>query len=155
MIRRATLGDAPAIRTIWNDLIRNTTVTFNSVEKSQTEVAKFLKDRPIFVADTGKVVGYATFGAFRGGVGYQHIAEHSIVLTQDAQGQGLGRKLMTALYAEAKENDISSLIAGISGENTAGRAFHTQLGFEEVGHIPNAGRKFDRWISLVFMQKHL
>ena len=155
MIRPATPADAAAIQTIWNDLIRTTTVTFNSGQKTKAEVAELLKDRPVFVADTEQVVGYATYGPFRGGVGYQHIAEHSIVLRQDAQGQGLGRKLVDAIESHAKASDINSLIAGVSGENEAGIAFHSHLGFREVGRIPNAGFKFNRWITLVLMQKHL
>lgn len=155
MIRTATIDDAPAIRKIWNDLICNTTVTFNSVEKTLEEVTAFLHDHPVFVADTGQVVGYASYGPFRGGVGYQHIAEHSIVLDQSARGQGLGRQLMSQIGTHAKESKIKSLIAGVSGENAEAQAFHRQLDFVEVGRIPHAGFKFDRWIALVLMQKHL
>lgn len=155
MIRPATPQDAKAIQTIWNDLIRNTTVTFNNVEKSLDEVKDMLQNRPVFVADTGRVVGYASYGPFRNGVGYQHIAEHSIVLTQDGRGQGNGRNLMDAVSSHAKANDIKSLIAGISGENQTAQAFHSHLGFTEVGRIPQAGFKFDRWLDLVLMQKHL
>lgn len=155
MIRPATVDDAPAIRAIWNDLIRNTTVTFNSVQKAEPEVADFLACNPVFVADVDGVAGYASYGAFRGGIGYARIAEHSIVLTAKARRQGFGRALMDQIAAHAKARNINSLIAAISAENTGGQAFHARLGFVEVGRIPQAGFKFDRWITLVLMQKHL
>lgn len=157
MIRTATLGDVAAIRDIWNTLITDTTVTFNPVPRSNEQVAAFISDGPcpVFVAQTDRVVGYATYGPFRAGAGYQHIAEHSIVLTRQAQGLGLGRRLLGAVITQAKENQINSLIAGISGENNQGLAFHKHMGFAQVGCIAQAGYKFDRWIDLVFMQKHL
>ncbi|SEW24041.1 phosphinothricin acetyltransferase [Cognatiyoonia koreensis] len=155
MIRPATADDAPAVRTIWNTLIRETTVTFNSIGKTEAEVAAFLENGPVFVADIGGVCGYASFGPFRAGVGYQRIAEHSIVLTDDARGKGLGRGLMNAIAEQAESQGINSLIAGVSGENTAGQAFHAHLGFNQVGYIPEAGYKFGRYIDLVLMQKRL
>ena len=39
MIRDAAPGDAPAVANIWNHYIRDTLVTFNFAEKSETDVA--------------------------------------------------------------------------------------------------------------------
>jgi len=44
MIRRATPSDAPAIAAIWNQAIRDTTITFNPVEKTDAEVALLIND---------------------------------------------------------------------------------------------------------------
>lgn len=155
MIRKAVRSDAADVQVIWNALIKETTVTFNSVAKTEDEVAAFIADKPVFVADQDGVVGFASYGPFRSGIGYARIAEHSIVLIQSAQGFGLGRGLMDAVSAHAKSHGIHSLIAGVSGENTAGQAFHAHLGFQEVGRIAEAGFKFDRYIDLVLMQKRL
>ncbi len=45
------------------------------------------------------------------------------------------------------------LIGGIAAENIASRALHTRLGFEQVAHFKQVGRKFARWLDLLFMQK--
>jgi phosphinothricin acetyltransferase len=47
------------------------------------------------------------------------------------------------------------MIAGISGENAAGRAFHAALGYAHIATVTEAGRKFDRWHDLVLMRKFL
>ena len=39
MIRPAVPADAPAIAAIWNPMIRDTLVTFDSVEKTEAEIA--------------------------------------------------------------------------------------------------------------------
>ena len=44
------------------------------------------------------------------------------------------------------------MIAGIEATNEPSLKLHTQLGFEKVGHLRSVGRKFDRWLDLVFMQ---
>lgn len=161
MIRAAGAEDVAAIAAIWNPVIRGTAITFNSVEKTTPALVALLEEKaalghPFLLAEAaGEVVGFATYGAFRGGVGYRRIAEHTILLLPEAQGRGVGRQLMAALEEAALGQGIASLMAGVSGENTAGLAFHHALGFVEVGRIPQAGWKFGRWMDLVLMQKRL
>ncbi|MBL4917381.1 GNAT family N-acetyltransferase [Szabonella alba] len=161
MIRAAAAADGAAILRIWNPVIRYTAATFNNVEKTGDEIGELLAAKagagqPFLLAEeAGQVLGFATYGAFRGGVGYRRIAEHTILLDPSAHGRGLGRALMATLETVARGQDIASLMGGISGENTAGIAFHRALGFQEVGRIPQAGWKFGRWMDLVLMQKIL
>ena len=156
-VRAATQQDSAAIAAFWNPLILETTVTFSSSVKSPDEVAQMIAVRPcFFVFEIGGVVqGFATYDQFRGGTGYAHTMEHTIILAPEASGQGAGRALMQVLMDHARAADIHTLVAGLSGENAAGVAFHRALGFEHVGVLPEAGRKFDRWMDLILMQKRL
>jgi phosphinothricin acetyltransferase len=158
-IRHARPGDASAIATVWNPLIRTSAITFTSMEKPPDEIAALIRDRAesghaFLVAETrAGVVGFATYAQFRTGPGYAHCMEHSIILAPEARGLGLGTRLMTALRAEGRTRGVHGLVGAISAENAGGLAFHARQGFAEVGRIPEAGRKFDRWIDLVLVHR--
>lgn len=157
ILRAATPADVPAIAAYWNPLIRTTTITFSSEEKSPADLAQMIATRPwFFVAEVdGRVVGHATCAQFRGGDGYLHSHEHTIIVDPAAKGTGVGRALMARLEAAARGAGVHVMVAGISGENAAAVAFHTALGYVETGRLPQVGRKFGRWLDLVLMQKSL
>ena len=157
----ASVDDADAIVAIWNPIIRDTTVTFNSVVKSPTDVAAMIKDRraagqAFLIARQGDtLLGFASYGAFRSGSGYANTVEHTVILADQARGKGVGRALLAALVSHARANGIHSMIASVAEENATAIAFHKALGFTQVAHIPEAGRKFGRWLDVVFLQKIL
>ncbi len=135
----------------------NSVVTFNSIARSPDDIAQMIQSRPCFlvVELDAAVVGFACYDQFRGGIGYAQTMEHTIILAPAAVGQGAGRALMHVLIEHARAAEIHSLWAGVSEENAAGVAFHTSLGFEKVAVLPQVGRKFNRWMDLVLMQKRL
>ena len=157
VIRPARPGDAPAIAEIWNAIIRDTVITFTTAEKDADTLAASIADgMPCLVAEeAGDILGFVTAFQFRGGPGYAHTFEHSIHMAPGAQGRGLGRALMAAMEAALGARGIHSLIAGVSGENASGIAFHAALGYREVARLPQVGRKFGRRHDLVLMQKIL
>jgi len=156
VIDRAGPADVAAVTALWNEVIAQTTITFTSAPKEAAAIADLIETQPVFVAREGaEPLGFATFAQFRGGDGYAHTMEHAIYLTDAARGRGFGRALMEKVEKAAKADGAHSLIAGISGENENGIAFHAKLGFEHVGRVPEAGRKFGRFLDLVLMQKRL
>lgn len=161
MIRPAAEADIPGILAIWNPVIRDTTITFTPVEKTAVDLARMLADRAaagfgfLVATDDRGVTGFATYGAFRSGPGYARSCEHSILLHPRAQGRGIGRTLIGAVCDHARSRGAHAMIGAVSGENTAGIAFHTAMGFAETGRLPSVGWKFGRWIDLVLMQKFL
>ena len=46
------------------------------------------------------------------------------------------------------------LYAIITEENGGSLAFHKALGYKEAGVFSHCGLKFDRWLSVVWMEKH-
>lgn len=158
MIRSAEPADARAIAALWNAMIRDTLSTFTTVEKTVAELESLITERQgaVFVADIdGTCGGFVTFGPFRGGPGYAATAEHTVIVAADGQGHGVGRDLMLAAEAAARALGMHVMVAGISHTNTAAQAFHTKLGYREVARMPEVGRKADRWLDLVLMQKIL
>jgi len=157
-IRAAIPSDAPAIAELVNPMIRETAITFTSLEKDPSDLASAIAAAPgtYQVAEVaGGVVGYATYFQFRRGPGYAHTMEHSILLAPQVRGQGVGRPLMGAIEAHARSVGAHSMIAVVSAENPAGVAFHSAIGFQQVAVLPQVGFKFGRWMDAVLLQKFL
>jgi phosphinothricin acetyltransferase len=157
IIRQAIPQDADAICVLQNAIIRDSLITFTTVEKTPEDVAGVIAGgAPYLVAvDQAALLGFASWGTFRAGPGYAHTAEHSIYLTESAQGRGVARALLAALEDEATKAGIHVLVAGISGVNQGAIRFHERMGYAEVGRLPETGRKAGRWLDLVLMQKIL
>ncbi len=161
IIRAADAKDAAAIADIWNPQIRDTAHTFTTVEKTPAALAQDIRARQasgdafLVAVEGAEVIGFATYFPFRKGPGYAHCKEHSIWLAPHASGHGTGRALMAGLESHAIDAGVHSLIAAISADNAGAVAFHEKVGYRPVAVIPQAGRKFGRWIDLVLLQKLL
>lgn len=156
MVRPAVPRDAAAIAAIWNPLIRDTATTFTTEEKTESGLVRDIGAQPFFViGEAGGVLGFATCVQFRRGPGYAYTMEHSLALAPGARGQGLGRALLARLEAHAQGQGVHAMIAGVSGENPAGVAFHERQGYRKIAVLPEVGYKFGRWMDLVLLQKLL
>lgn len=161
MIRAATPEDSPAILAFWNPVIAETTITFSPTLHSAESLgalilARQAAGRAFLVAESaGEVTGFVTYDQFRKGLGYAAAMEHTIILAPAARGRGLGRALIRAMEDHARAAGAHLMVGGISGENAPGLAFHAAVGYVEAGRVAQAGRKFERFIDLVLMQKLL
>jgi L-amino acid N-acyltransferase len=160
-IRAITPRDYPRVLEIWRPIYRETTATFASEEKTETTLPVYIESRraagrETFVAELdGELLGFASYDQFRGGDGYVHAMEHTIILAPEGRGRGAGRALMRAVEDHARAAGAHVMVAGVSAENTVGVAFHAAVGYVEVGRMPQVGRKFGRWLDLVLMQRIL
>jgi len=161
IIRGATAADIPQIIEIWNPVIRKSVATFTTEEKTAADIAKSLAERAamghafLVACEGAQILGFATCFPFRGGPGYVYTLEHTVIVAPSACGQGIGGFLMSALEDAARKAGARHLIAAVSGENTGAVSFHETIGFRKVGHLPNVGRKFGRWMDLILLQKTL
>jgi len=161
IIRPAAAADAATIAAIWNPMIRDTEVTFNSVEKTAADVATMIAARQaaghafLLAERGGACLGFATYAQFRGGIGYARTMEHTVILAPDARGQGAGRALMAAIEDHARAGGARMIFAGVSSGNAQGVGFHAALGYEKVATLGEVGWKFGRWYDLHLMRKRL
>ena len=103
---------------------------------------------------TSRVLGYATFGPFRGSwPGYRHTVEHSVHVRQDQRGRGLGTALIQALFPLAQAQGVHVMVGAIDASNTGSLRLHARLGFVQTGLMPQVGRKFGRWLDLALVQR--
>jgi phosphinothricin acetyltransferase len=161
-VRGATEADLPAILEIYNEVVRTSTAIYALEPSSLAERRDWFQGRlsqsyPVLVARRdAEVVGFASFGDWRGAwAGYRHTVEHTVHVRSDACGTGVGSLLVQALFPLALERGKHVMVGGIDAANTRSIRFHQRLGFQKVAHFHEVGRKFDRWLDLVFVQRLL
>jgi L-amino acid N-acyltransferase YncA len=161
IVRDAAEADLPQILAIYNDVIARSTAVWTEEPATLDDRRAWFAGRraanyPILVAsDDSSVLGFASFGDFRAWPGYRHTVEHSIHVRDGERRRGIGSALLPVLIERATRLDKHVLLAGIDGENAASIAFHKRFGFNDAGRLREVGRKFGRWIDLVFLQRSL
>ena len=156
-IRPAHRDDLPAITEIYNEAGVGTTASYAIEPVTLADrVAGFERlnaaDFPILVlAEGDQILGFASYGTFRALAGYNHTVEHSVYIRPGHRAAGGGRMLVNALIDYARGRGIHAMVGVIDADNEASIAFHERLGFQVSGRLPEVGRKFGRWLSIVFV----
>jgi L-amino acid N-acyltransferase YncA len=160
-IEAAAPADVPAIAAILNDAILNSVAAWREAPLTQGEMDEWFearnRDFAVLVArgGDGGVLGYASYGGFRAYSGYRHTVEHSVYVRADARGQGIGKALLARLIARARAQDFHVMIGALESNNQVSLKLHMAEGFIETARMPEVGRKFEKWLTLVFVQKIL
>ena len=157
-IRPYKTDDTQAILDIVNHNILHSTSLYDynirSYEQQKTILEeKINKNFPVIVAELdGIVVGFGMYSEFRFREAYQFTVEHSVYVSEDFHGNGVGKQLLQELINLARKQKIHTMIGVIDSENQGSVVFHKKFGFKTVGIIKESGYKFDRWLDSVLMQ---
>lgn len=160
-IRRAQRTDVPAMREIFNEVLRNSNSIYREEEVTLEERYAWFDEKlehgfPIFGAYEGDhLIGYAGYGTWRAAQGYRKSVELTIYVDQKRRGKGIGSKLMQTIIEHAKVDGYHVMIGAIDAANQQSIEFHKRFGFVEVARMPEVALKNDQWLTLVFMQKLL
>lgn len=160
-IEAAAPADVPAIAAILNDAIANSVAAWREAPMRDEDMAHWFEGRErdfaVLVARgvDGAVLGYSSYGPFRAYSGYRHTVEHSVYVDGLARGQGIGTALLARLAERARAQGFHVMIGALEAGNQASLALHAGQGFTETARMPEVGRKFDRWLTLLFVQKIL
>lgn len=162
-IRPVVQTDLPAVRDVYNLYVANSTVTFDSKQKSigdwRAVFARSVRLRLPFlvaVSPAGTILGYAHVEPWQRRETNRTIVETSIYLGPASTGKGLGKALLEALLDACQEAGIRQVIAIIADQGAdASIRLHAGFGFKEIGRMGRVGFKFDRWLGTVTMQKNL
>ena len=162
LIRPSLPEDIPSITAIYAHHVLHGTGTFEVTPPTPEDMRArrgdvLSKGLPYLVAVEGdNVLGFAYCNWFKPRPAYRFSAEDSIYLAPEANGQGLGRLLLTELMAQAEKAGVRKLIAVIGDSaNAASIGVHHSVGFDHVGTLTSCGWKFDRWLDVVMMDKAL
>lgn len=161
-IRVATDGDLDAVAAIYAREVREGTATFDLTPPPRAKWEGLLASpHPgdhFLVAvdgDHDTVLGFAYSSEFRPKGAYDGTREVTIYLDPTAAGRGLGRVLYDDLLARMAAGGVRTALACISLPNDASEGLHRACGFERQGVLREVGRKFDRWIDVVWWQRIL
>jgi len=164
-IREATRDDLEAITAIYARHVETGTASFELEAPDVGEMARRYLDittrgLPYVVAQRSPadrtVAGYAYASLYRPRPGYRYTVEDSVYVDAGCTGLGVGKALLAAIVGRADQLGYRQMIAIIGGsDNLASIRLHASLGFEQVGRLADVGRKFDRWIDSVLMQRAL
>jgi phosphinothricin acetyltransferase len=160
-IRRATVEDAEAIRTIYNAEVTGSTHTFDLVPRTLDDQVEWLVRRSgayaVLVAtdDDGTVLGFASLSPFRERPAYSTTVESSVYVDGARRAGGVGHALLQELVATATAHGFHAMIARIVGGHEASIALHRKVGFEIVGTEREVGRKYGKWLDVVVMERLL
>lgn len=162
VIRPATLADCPAIHAIYSYNVEQSTATWELTPPDLAEMEQRMKavlahPFPYFVAEeANRLIGYSYASSYRPRPGYRFTVENSIYVDQTVQRRGVGRLLLSRLIDACAAQGFRQMVAVIGdSENRASIELHKQLGFSQVGLLPNLGFKFGRWLDIVILQRAL
>ena len=157
-VRLAELGDAEAIRAIYNTEVTTSTSTFDLVPRSLGQQEEWLAARSgafsalVAVDEEDAVVGFGSLSPYKERAAYRTTVEDSVYVDPSHQGEGVGTALLTGLIEIARTSGFHTVMARIEASGTASRALHSRCGFELVGIEREVGRKFNRWLDVAVMQ---
>ena len=164
-IRKARKEDATAMLAIYAPYVQETAISFEydvpTLEEFRQRIRRVTAHYPWLVAeDNGRIVGYAYASAFHERAAYQWAVETSIYIDQRERQKGIGRLLHDALETALKQQGILNLNACIAYTETEDEHltlgsvhFHKRLGYQQVAHFHQCGKKFGRWYDMIWMEK--
>ena len=163
IIRRATLADIPAITDIYNEAILTTLATFDIEIKSIADQEQWFrshdKRHPVLVAvlDGGapaerRAIGWASLTQWSDRRAYHGTAEASFYVNSQFRHQGIGRKLLDAIIAEARRVKLHSLLGRVAEGSDESLHLSYAAGFVLVGTLKEVGSKFGRLLDVHMLQ---
>lgn len=158
VIRLAGAADAAQIAAIYGPYVERRHFTFEELPPSEIEIAARMANpvHPWLVAEEdSEVLGYASTSAMRNRAAYRWSVETGIYLAPNAQGRGLGRKLLSTHVDLLERQGFVTAIAGIALPNEASVALHEKLGFTLSGIERGVGFKLGQWIDVGRWQRSL
>jgi L-amino acid N-acyltransferase YncA len=153
-IRKFCKEDFHAVRDIYQQGIDTGNATFQKTAKSWEEWDKsMLINCRLIATENNQILGWAGLSAVSSRKVYSGVVEVSVYVSEHAQGNGVGQKLLSQLIIESENNNIWTLQAGIFPENVGSISLHKKNGFRQVGVREKVGEMNGVWRDSVFMER--
>jgi phosphinothricin acetyltransferase len=147
------------ILAIFNEAIVNSTALYDYQPRRPESMAAWFEAKrkgnfPVLAAvtESDELLGFASYGVFRAFPAYKYTVEHSVYVAAGYRGQGIGKRLLREIVAQAERQNYHVLVGCIDSLNAASIAMHRDFGFQHTGTIGHAGFKFGAWLDLDLYQ---
>jgi len=160
-LRVATPDDAEAVTAIYAPIVAETAISFEleppTIDEMRSRIAGTLQRLPWLVSldAAGRVNGYVYASRHRERAAYQWAVDTTAYVHAAARGQGVGRRLYQALFAELVKLGYYQAFAGIALPNAASVGLHEAVGFTPLGVYRQVGYKHGQWRDVGWWQKTL
>jgi len=160
VVRHATLDDAAALCTIYNQGIADRVATLETELRDMDERRRWLSARgtryPVVVAETaGQVVAWASLNSFNPRQCYENVADISVYVERGWRGKGVGRIMLARLVELGRELGFHKLVLACFPTNKAGVALYERMGFSQVGIYREQGLLDGKWVDVLIMEQLL
>jgi phosphinothricin acetyltransferase len=161
-IRPARDFDLDPIVSIYNHYVVNSIAIFDETPSSIEDRLSWFRTfdvtgpyRLLVAEGDNEILGYACSSPYRNHLSFTETVEFGISLSPESRGRGLGTTLYTRLIEDLRSEQLHRAVAGIALPNEASVRLHRRLGFRDVGVFDEYAKKWDRYISSVWMQRNL
>ena len=154
-IRAMTSADWPAVRDIYAAGIATGNATFETTAPDWDHWDQTHLDdhRLVATAADQTVIGWAALSPVSDRCVYTGVAENSLYIDPEHQGQRVGTQLLDALVADAERAGYWTIQTGIFPENTSSIAAHERCGFRIVGRRERIGQLDGVWRDTLFLER--
>lgn len=155
-LRLATLEDAAAMATIYNQGIEDRIATFETRLRTPQEIEQWFDGvHPIVVleSDEQQVIAFASTSLYRSRPCYAGIAEFSVYVERTWRGRGAGRQALQGLLQEVERAGFWKLVSRVFVENAASRSLLRSQGFREVGIYEKHAQLDGVWRDVVIVER--
>lgn len=159
--RPAAIDDLPAVVGIYNHYVENSHCTFDMTPFTAAERRSWWQEfdgrrRQCWVAEEeDQLLGYACSTRLQGKPAYDTSVEVSVYAHVAHTGKGIGQALYRALLGGLAGQDLHRAYALIALPNEASLKLHQRFGFQQVAHLHEVGRKFQRYWDVVWLERRL
>jgi L-amino acid N-acyltransferase YncA len=156
-VRFASLDDASAICTIYNQGIEDRLATLETELRDPDERRRWLGSRgprhPVVVAEWGgQIMAWASLNSFNPRQCYDHVADISVYVERSWRGKGVGRTLLARLLALGRSLGFHKLVLACFPTNKPGVALYERMGFVPVGVYREQGLLDGQWVDVLIME---
>lgn len=157
MIREAEADDAAAVATIYEPIVRDTFISFETEPPSHEEMMRRITESLVWLIfeKDNRVLGFAYATPFHARAAYRWSTELSVYVAPEAHRRGIAKKLLDELLDRLRASGFVNVFAGIALPNPASVTLFASFGFSQIALQKKVGFKLGAWRDVAWWQLQL